>query len=491
MRHPTGHPPAVVQVRALSMQLPLRAAIIAIALRRAPAILESGASHPGQGRFSILVCDPVEVLEVPPPRSPTPEGWGALDPFGTIEEAIARTPAVTEDAGLPFCGGWIGFLAYDAGLALEGIAPRTPAATSFPWIRLGLYDTIAVFDHHRHLWRLAAVEWPAAYAVARSSADERLDKLTELLREAAYPQSQEPPAHVATVNSDDHREVPQPRPDWTWPQYAGKVAAALEYIAAGHIYQVNLTQRFTASTSASPLDLYLSLRRENPADYAALISWDAGAVISSSPELFVELHAGRVRTRPIKGTRPRSGDPARDRIQRDALAASLKEQAELNMIIDLMRNDLGKVCAVGSVSVDSAGDIEAHPTVFHRVAEISGMLRPDCGPVDLLRAAFPAGSVTGAPKIRAMHIINELETVQRGVYCGAIGYLGLDGNACFNVAIRTMVLERGRVHLSAGGAIVADSDAEQEHQELLAKAEGMFRALRVLASEEWRMENGK
>jgi anthranilate/para-aminobenzoate synthase component I len=252
----------------------------------------------------------------------------------------------------------------------------------------------------------------------------------------------------------------------------------MEYIAAGDIYQVNLTQRFTVRTPLTPLEIHLRLREANASDFAALLIWDERAVICASPELFLSATAdGAVLTRPIKGTHARAGGAAADAAAGAALLASAKDRAELNMIIDLLRNDLGRVCAFGSVRVVAEADVEVHPTVLHLVGTVAGQLRPEITRSKLLEATLPGGSITGCPKIRAMQIIRELEDTPRGAYCGAIGYLGLDGGLGLNVAIRTMQYDRGTLHLHAGGAITADSDPNAEYAETLAKAEGMFRAL--------------
>jgi para-aminobenzoate synthetase component 1 len=261
------------------------------------------------------------------------------------------------------------------------------------------------------------------------------------------------------------------------PDFLRRVEEVKRYIRAGDVYQVNLTQRFDATTDATPEALYARLRHFSPSGHAAFLRFDDAAIISSSPELFLHLRDRVVTTRPIKGTRPRTGHPAIDDGRRRELAKSAKDRAELAMIVDLLRNDLGRVCEFGSVRVEHEGAIEMHPTVLHRVATISGRLREDADWCDLLAATFPCGSVTGAPKIRAMQIIDELEPTARGVYCGAIGYVGLDGAAQFNVAIRTMVYQGGAVQLYAGSGIVADSVAEHEYDETLAKARGMMLAL--------------
>ena len=254
--------------------------------------------------------------------------------------------------------------------------------------------------------------------------------------------------------------------------YLKVVSRAVEYIAAGDIFQVNLSQRFTTRQPARPLEIYDRLRAASPASYGALLDYGDYALICNSPELFFRvtpLPDGRRRivTRPIKGTRPLLA--GMDIELRD----SIKDQAELNMIVDLERNDLGRICEIGSVKVTEPRIIEAHPTVYHGVATIEGILRDDVGFVDILRAMFPGGSITGAPKIRAMEIIEELEPVRRGPYCGAIGWIAADGSMEFNIAIRTMIVKDGLVHIPVGGGIVADSDPDAEYHETLHKGRGM------------------
>jgi para-aminobenzoate synthetase component 1 len=261
-------------------------------------------------------------------------------------------------------------------------------------------------------------------------------------------------------------------------EYVAAIRRCIDYIAAGDIFQVNLSQRFTAGLRASPARIYERLLRHAPAWYGALLQYEDHALICNSPEAFLRVipqpdGSRKVITRPIKGTRPRQ--PGME----DQLRQSSKDQAELNMIIDLERNDLGRVCEIGSVKVTQPRIIEAHPTVYHGVATIEGNLRPEVTFVDLLRATFPGGSVTGAPKIRAMEIIEELEPTRRGPYCGAIGYLAADGRMEFNIAIRTMIIKDGLVHIPVGGGIVADSNPADEYEETLVKARAMFDALGI------------
>jgi para-aminobenzoate synthetase component I len=257
-------------------------------------------------------------------------------------------------------------------------------------------------------------------------------------------------------------------------EYLKAIERAKEYIAAGDVFQVNLSQRFTMGLSIHPSAIYKWLVRESPALYGAYLAYEDFAIVSNSPELFLRVTPDRrVVTQPIKGTRPRL--PGMEIELRD----SAKDQAELNMIVDLERNDLGRVCEIGSVKVLQPRAIKAYPTVYHGVATIEGVLREDVAFVDLLRATFPGGSVTGAPKIRAMQIIDELENLRRGPYCGAIGYLDSDGSMQFNIAIRTLIIKDGKVHLSVGGGIVADSDPQSEYDETLVKARALFNALGI------------
>jgi anthranilate/para-aminobenzoate synthase component I len=262
--------------------------------------------------------------------------------------------------------------------------------------------------------------------------------------------------------------------DFSRGEYESAVRRALEYIRAGDVFQVNLAQRFTAGLKSHPAEIYQRLVRESPAAFGAYLGYEDFAIISNSPELFLRVTPDRrIVTRPIKGTRPMAA--GMEAILRD----SVKDQAELNMIVDLERNDLGRVCRVGSVEVVEPRRIEAHPTVYHGVATVRGELREGVSFVDLLRATFPGGSVTGAPKIRAMEIIDELEPVRRGPYCGAIGYLDGKGNIELSVAIRTMIAKAGRIYIPVGGGIVADSDPAAEFEETLVKATAMFTALGI------------
>jgi para-aminobenzoate synthetase component 1 len=266
------------------------------------------------------------------------------------------------------------------------------------------------------------------------------------------------------------------RSNFTRAGYMDAVAQAIEYIAAGDIFQVNLSQRLTADLNVTAAELYAGIQATYPACYAALLDYDDHSLVCNSPELFIRVDRdedGRrqIMTRPIKGTRPRGAG------MEEQLRHSIKDQAELNMIVDLERNDLGRICEIGSVRVSQTRTIEAHPTVLHGAATVEGTLRPEVDLVGLLAAVFPGGSITGAPKIRAMQIIEELERTRRGPYCGAIGYFESTGRIELNIAIRTMSVQDGRVHVPVGGGIVADSDPREEYEETIVKAQAALRVL--------------
>jgi para-aminobenzoate synthetase component 1 len=314
---------------------------------------------------------------------------------------------------------------------------------------------------------MVGVEWPSGRRLAqRPPVNERFHNLQVVLHQRITPE-----------NPESSQGAVRPRWDFSRGEYERIVQRAIDYIAAGDVFQVNLAQRLVVPLSHHPAEVFLRLRQHNPSYFGAYLALPGATVVSASPELFLSLRGRSVVTRPIKGTRRRSADPVQDACLRQALWESPKDRAELAMIIDLERNDLGRVCEYGSVRVVDAASPEQHPTVHHLVGTVAGRLREGLDAIDLLRATFPGGSITGAPKIRAMEIIDELERVPRGVYCGAIGYLGLDGSAMFNIAIRTIAIGLGEAEVYAGGGIVADSIPRDEYNETLAKAAALLDAL--------------
>jgi para-aminobenzoate synthetase component 1 len=471
--------------RRLDIDLDPLEAMRRLAGRAEPMFLDSAASDPRFGRYTILMCEPAGRL------CTTHDGKTQVD-FGGSQRMLAEGPFTALAPGLrpfkvverpedaPCFVGWAGFFSYEVGRVIERLPATARRDIHLPMVRLGFYDTSAVYDHRTGVWTLMAVDlhrgFPPPYGRIVQG---RLDTLAGYLSASAPPS---PPSNGPCLAG---------KPAWNMTQaaYLEMIRRAKDYIAAGDIFQVNLAQRLSVPVSGSPWLLYERLRRTNPACYAAYMGWHGGkaksteppthAVLSSSPELFLQLNDGKVITRPIKGTRPRGSDEAADQAMRQELIESQKDLAELNMIVDLERNDIGRVCEYGTVKVVEPRCIEAHPTVWHSVATVEGVLHERYDAIDLLRATLPGGSITGAPKVRAMQIIDELEPTQRSVYCGSIGMLGLDGSMVFNIAIRTIIIDRGVAHVQVGGGIVADSDPQAEYEETLSKGAGMLRALGV------------
>ena len=462
-----------------------------------PALLESSARDESFGRYSLLACRPVEVLTLRQGvlcdrtggvlARGDEEIWRVL---GRAFEPVELSPGGPD---LPYCPGWIGYLSYELGRHIERLPARALRDTPLPDLRLCFYDALLVFDACSGDWHLADLEFDSPPAGAGLAAG-TLRTLLEQTRGAAPLTSRDRERTGGeTIGSggtglpgvSPPQAAPPPQSNFSPEQYRRAVQRCIDYIAAGDIFQVNLSQRFTIAPCPGPLELYAVLRDLSPSWYGALLKFELDAagrgepcgIVSSSPELFLRVRGRHVLTRPIKGTRPRRAEDAADRQAAQELIESPKDNAELAMIVDLLRNDLGRVCRFGSVRVTQPRRLEAHPTVFHLVASVEGELSAGVGAADLLRATFPGGSITGAPKIRAMEIIDELESPARGVYTGCIGHVGVDGSCEWNIAIRTIVWNDGRAHVQVGGGVVADSSPQGEYQETLDKARAMFEAI--------------
>ncbi len=457
-----------------SLDVPLRQARAALASWDGPAFLEGGPGLGPSGRWSILAARPRRTIES---ASGLGFRWSGGTSYQDSERdalealaAVARRYRLacpdepSEPDAPPFQGGLIGHLGYDLAPRLERLPRRAEADSRIPALRFGLYDTFVLVDHRLNSAELRAVD---LLDEGPGSLQARLDRWRKDLERPPYRSSARP-------------RLSKPIADRSPDDYRASVRKALDYIGAGDIFQANLSQRFVATGQVDPFDLHDRLRSTSPAPYAAYLAWDDRAILGASPELLYQTSGDSILTRPIKGTRPRSPDPAEDAALAAELIASLKDRAELTMIIDLERNDLGRVCRFGSVRVVDPGTVESFAEVHHLVASVEGRLRPGVGPVDIIRAVFPGGSITGAPKIRAMEVIDELEPTRRSVYTGAIGYLGRGGRSAFNIAIRTVLVEGDRVSYQVGGGIVADSDPEAEYQETLHKGRGIRRVLEDL-----------
>jgi para-aminobenzoate synthetase component 1 len=446
-------------------------------------LLESVFSHPTLGRYSFVMAEPFDWLRARDRRGG--EEGGALrqtDPFVALQERLRPWRVATIPGLPPFQGGAAGLFGYDLCHHIERL-PR-PRCDEFetPDLAVGFYDWVIAFDHvQRRAWIVSTGLPEAELDRCRRRALLRLETGKRRLTEFPVISPSQIVSSGGTVRPEKLYPLPNLRgvsSNFDRPSYLAAARRAIEYVHAGDCFQVNLSQRLLHAATLTPLELYGRLRERNPAPFAGYFDLGDFVVVSASPERFLRVEDGRVETRPIKGTRPRGATAEEDRRQRDELLRSAKDRAENVMIIDLLRNDLGRVCAYGSVQVPAVCRLESYRTVHHLVSEVVGQLRPGLGPIDLLRAAFPGGSVTGAPKVRAMEIIAELEPTARGPYCGSLGYIGFDGSMDTNILIRTFTLGRGWMQFPVGGGIVADSTPEAEYEETLHKAEGLLRALR-------------
>lgn len=432
-------------------------------------LLESGPAGPDEIRrstflgaepFLTLVTRGREAYIYEEGRTRILEG----DPLVILQSLLNRC-RVQAPAGLPgFPGGAVGYLAYDLGRQIERLPSVARDDLALPDIHLAFYDVLLSLDHVSGAASLIVAPPDGREAEAMAKARRWAQSLKR-----AQPLPEPAPLAPGRRAMSSYRKA----------EYLNSVRRALEFIAAGDIFQVNLAQRFTCPWEESGWQLYRQLRATNPAPFAAFLEMGSWQVVSGSPERFLTVQDGQIETRPIKGTRPRGKSPEEDQANAAELLASEKDGAELVMIVDLMRNDLGRICEFGSVTVPDLRRLEATPNVWHTVATVEGRLRPGVSASQIIRATFPGGSITGAPKIRAMEIIEELEPVRRGVYTGAIGYIGFDGRMDWNIAIRTAVVKDGNACFYAGGGLVADSDPEMEYRETLAKASGLARALGV------------
>jgi para-aminobenzoate synthetase component I len=477
--------------------------------------LDSGMGHERLGRYSFLGSDPFLVMSSRGDAITLIRGRECRVQHGNPFDAVARlleeyrlAPGSTP---VPFVGGAVGYFAYDLCHFLERLPSTAVDDLELPECYLAFYDSLFAFDH------LEAKAYVVATGFPESDEEQRLRRARmrvqhmknwvqslhsgcgALGRQSIGVAGEEPargqeeedrdrPCHVeartapaygcklGAVEEDDSAPL---RSNFTAQQYIRSVSKVREYIAAGDVFQVNLSQRFEAALRIPPYELYSRLRRLNPAPFASYLNFPAVTIVSASPERFLRVQGDLVETRPIKGTRPRGKDAVEDRRLARELTGSLKDRAENVMIVDLERNDLGRVCRYGTVKVAELAVLEAFPTVFHLTSTIQGRLRPDRDSIDLLKAAFPGGSITGAPKVRAMEIIDELEPTRRSVYTGCLGYLSFDRCMDLSIVIRTLLIKGGRAYFQVGGGITYDSDPEAEYMETLDKAKALIRALKL------------
>jgi para-aminobenzoate synthetase component 1 len=460
-------------VRALPRDLSPMQALAAVEREPHTLFLESGGPIASEARWTLLAFDPAWRLEVRGGALWRIEGGASRVVPGHPMTALAqvwpeRIEYEEEWVGLPFVSGLAGYLSYDLKDCLERYPGRARRESSLPDLSLGFYDVVFAWDRERgEGWAVSTGLSATGPGSREERAKAKLAAQWERIVEGAREESSTAPGAAP----------PALQSNFTRDEYRRTVERALEHIAAGDIYQVNLAQRFRLERSPSAPALHHSLRAESPAPFSSLLTTPGGGIVSSSPERFFTIDGDRIETRPIKGTRPRGANAAEDAVLAAELHASAKDRAENVMIVDLERNDFGRICEIGSVRVPSLCEVASYANVHHLVSRVEGRLREDVGPADVIRAMFPGGSITGAPKIRAIEIIDSLEPTRRGVYTGAIGYWDASGACDFNIAIRTIVVEGGEASFHAGGGIVADSTPEGEYEETLVKARGMMRAL--------------
>ena len=431
-------------------------------------ILGGNPAKADAGRFSYFAAQPKETFEFEA---------GQADPFGKLHKALAKYKLeIDSDIDLLrgiFCGGWIGYFSYELGRYIE----RLPAAAiddiGLPLIRLCFYDRFIAYDHLEESFRLIALGLPDD----TEEPEEKLAALELLLAESQ--RTRVPQPATADLDNIDFSQV---RSNMDKNYYLRTVEKIKRYIYDGEVYQINFSQRFECDYDARAIELYHWQNRYNPSPCASYNDAGGFQIVSASPEMFMTIADGVIQTKPIKGTRPRLDETAEVALQAkqinarnfNELLGSEKEQAELNMIIDLERNDVARICRPGTRSVVQPRTIETYPTVFHAVATVAGRLREEITFCDVLKALFPGGSITGAPKIRSMEIIDETEPTARGVYTGSIGFIGIDGSACLNIAIRTIIIKDKKAYAQAGGGIVADSDPQAEWAETIVKARALL-----------------
>jgi len=427
------------------------------------------------GRYSFLAADPFEFHVA------------RVDEQGSLDRLAARMAAFKSATlpGLPpFQGGAAGLFGYDLGRQLESIPSPEFDEFAVPALAVGLYDVVVACDHVENRAWIISQGWPEVDSVRRAHrASERMAEMRAWLAAG----SDRPPFRAVSsappLRGDELAPqyavggIPGLASNFSRSEYLAAVARAIEYIRAGDIFQVNLAQRLIYPAADHATAIYLRLRQRNPATFASYFDLGDVQIASASPERFLRVVDRQVEARPIKGTRRRSTSPEADLFTADELQASDKDRAENVMIVDLLRNDLSRVCRPESVRVTELCRLELYEYVQHLVSVVQGELRPERTALDLLRAAFPGGSITGAPKVRAMEVIAELERVARGPYCGSLGYWGFDGTFDANILIRTITASRGWWQFPVGGGIVAQSVPEREYVETWDKAEGILRAL--------------
>ena len=425
--------------------------------------LDSGHPNSQQGRYDIISFNPICTLvthgSVTKITRYDETIESSLDPFDLVKAELQK-PSITE-YDLPFNGGAIGYFSYDLARRLEKLPIIASDAEQIADMAIGIYTWAVIVDHHQQ----------QSYLVGYADNDAQWQELIEQFSIIPTSQSETPFCVTSAITSNMDENT-----------YATAFKKIKQYLKEGDCYQVNLAQRFVANCTGAPWTAYLKLRALNTAPFSCYLNLPNVQVLSSSPERFLKVTQRLVQTKPIKGTRPRKTDIFEDEQQKQSLQNSDKDKSENLMIVDLLRNDIGKTCKKGSVKVPLIFNVESYATVHHLVSTVTGVLEDDQHALDLLKTCFPGGSITGAPKIRSMEIIEELEPNRRGVYCGAIGYIGFNGNMDTNIAIRTLVHSDNTIRFWAGGGIVNDSEMADEYQESFDKAKALLDLLKEFSA---------
>ncbi len=427
-------------------------------------ILGTNSSIGEAGRFSYWAAQPEEIFEFTS---------GQKYPFEKLQRILCkyqinkdRTPLLPDNI---FCGGWIGFFSYELNRYIEKLPVTTTDDLNMPLIRLCFYDSVIAYDHLEKCFWLFALDLPGDI----KEPEQKLDELEKYIEQSQHIKVCLP-AELSTGNIDFENIQCNMSKEY----YLRAFKKIKKYIFDGDVYQINFSRRFEYEFEADSIELFNWQNFHNPSPYSAYIDAGEFTIVSASPEMFITINDGIISTQPIKGTRPRIKDSDID--YATDLLNNEKEQAELNMIIDLERNDVAKICVPGTRKVTQPRTIEAYPTVYHAVATIAGQLSNDVSFCNILKAMFPGGSITGAPKIRSMEIIDETEPTARGVYTGSIGFISLNGNTSLNIAIRTIIIKNDKAYFQTGGGIVADSQPEAEWEETIVKAKALLAGIKSI-----------
>lgn len=415
------------------------------------------------GKFSIIGLNPY--LKLTKGEVFTINGIVSEESYEAWVKNYLKSNREENHTGLPLTSGAIGYFSYDYGRKKERVVSRHPREVDIPDSILVFYDSFIIENHPEHRLYLVANSHKQDAAAA-------MDEMKELLERV-----EKNPSTAAFSAESASSALPAFAANFTKQDYMDAVQHMIQYIIEGDIYIANMTQQLRIASPVKPFEMFQRLRINNPSPFGGYFNYGDFQVVSASPERFLQMQKGQIQTRPIKGTRKRGSTPEEDAALKAELEQSGKDKSELLMIVDLERNDLNRVCIPGSVKVTELFSVETYATVFHLISNVVGTLRPELTVMDLLEAAFPGGSITGAPKLRAMELIDELERDRRNLYTGSMGYLSLDGDCDFNIVIRTALYQNGLYHLGVGGGITYESDLEFEYEETLQKAQALLRAL--------------